>query len=387
MDFNTLDVVVVAGMLLAALGGYRAGLLARAGSWVGIGGGIAVAASLLPSVLQKIQGNSTLVMPVVSAMVLSIGASLGGMVGQLIGSRLRSLLPKTLQGADRAGGAAAGTLSILIGLWLLLPVLAEIPGGLASATRNSLIARAVEKAAPNRPQAIEQLRKFVGNARFPQVFEALRPAPDTGPVPTSTGVPPAVLERVRRSTVKVESTGCGAIHAGSGFAIAPDTIVTNAHVVAGGQTIRVLRPDGRRLTATVTNFNDDRDLAILRVPGLGEPSLAIGRSAAGQQGAVLGHPNGQDALRIAPAAVRQKGPALGRDIYGQDTTRRTVLFLASRLAQGDSGSAVVDTTGAVIGVAFAIAPDRPDTAYALADEELRGALTERPKPGSGACER
>src|SRR5687767_3268599 len=90
MDFNTLDVFVVAGMLLAALAGYRAGLLARAGSWIGIGAGIGIGASMLPTVLERIEGNTTLLMPVVSAIVLSIGASAGGTIGGLIGGRLRS---------------------------------------------------------------------------------------------------------------------------------------------------------------------------------------------------------------------------------------------------------------------------------------------------------
>ena len=49
-------------------------------------------------------------------------------------------------------------------------------------------------------------------------------------------------------------------------------------------------------------------------------------------------------------------------------------MLAARLAPGDSGGALVNTDGAVIGVAFAIAPDEPNTAYALNSTELRSAL-------------
>jgi S1-C subfamily serine protease len=47
-----------------------------------------------------------------------------------------------------------------------------------------------------------------------------------------------------------------------------------------------------------------------------------------------------------------------------------VLILAAALRPGDSGSALIDRRGAVVGIAFAIAPDRPTVAYALQVEEL-----------------
>ena len=47
---------------------------------------------------------------------------------------------------------------------------------------------------------------------------------------------------------------------------------------------------------------------------------------------------------------------------------------AADLHPGDSGGALVNPTGSVVGVAFAIAPDRAGTAYALTDAELRAVL-------------
>ncbi len=58
-----------------------------------------------------------------------------------------------------------------------------------------------------------------------------------------------------------------------------------------------------------------------------------------------------------------------------------MFFLSSGLAPGDSGSALVDSSGAVVGVAFAIAPDRAGVAYALTDTELEAILA---TPRSGA---
>ena len=92
---------------------------------------------------------------------------------------------------------------------------------------------------------------------------------------------------------------------------------------------------------------------------------------------MFGHPGGQAALAVTPAQVAQEVTAVGRDLYDRHTTSRDVFILASALAQGDSGGALVNTTGSVIGVAFAIAPDTPGTSYALSTSELQAVLPTR----------
>jgi S1-C subfamily serine protease len=113
---------------------------------------------------------------------------------------------------------------------------------------------------------------------------------------------------------------------------------------------------------------------VLRVPGLGQAPLPVDGGKVGDRGAVLGHPNGQDPLRIAPAAVRQQVEAVGRDLYDSQQTRRDVFILAASLKPGDSGAALINQSGAVMGVAFAIAPDQAETAYAVTNAELRAVL-------------
>ncbi|MDQ3107688.1 MAG: trypsin-like peptidase domain-containing protein, partial [Actinomycetota bacterium] len=284
---------------------------------------------------------------------------------------------------DRAGGAVVGVAGLLAGLWLLLPVVAEVPGQAAVLARNSAVLVAIDERLPRPPDATQAVQRLVGDARFPDVFDDLRPAPDVGPPPADVPVSPEVIARAVASTVNIESEGCGGLHEGSGFVVAPNVVVTNAHVVAGGSRIRARRPDGRLVTARIVLFDDDRDLAVLAVPNLGLASLGIAEGGEGKAGAVLGYPGGQNTVRVAPAVVRREQSTLGRDIYGRDQTRRQVLFLASNLRPGDSGGALIDDQGRVIGVAFAIAPDRPGTAYALDDSELRAALAAPRATGAG----
>jgi S1-C subfamily serine protease len=142
-----------------------------------------------------------------------------------------------------------------------------------------------------------------------------------------------------------------------------------------------MRPDRRVLSAQVQVFDPRRDLAVLGVRGLDQAPLQIGEADPGDEGAVFGHPRGQVSVEVHPARIDDERTAIGRDLYNESQTRRRVFFLAASLSPGDSGGALVNTNGAVVGVAFAIAPDEPATAYAVTDEELRPVLAQ---PRSGA---
>ncbi len=380
---NLLDVVIGIMLLSALFGGYRVGLVARVAGWVGALGGFVLALRILPAVLRRVGEVAPTSRLLLTLALLLVGAGVGGALGGLLGSALRRAVPPPARILDRAGGAVVGVAGLLAGLWLLLPVVAEVPGQAAVLARNSAVLVAIDERLPRPPDATQAVQRLVGDARFPDVFDDLRPAPDVGPPPADVPVSPEVIARAVASTVNIESEGCGGLHEGSGFVVAPNVVVTNAHVVAGGSRIRARRPDGRLVTARIVLFDDDRDLAVLAVPNLGLASLGIAEGGEGKAGAVLGYPGGQNTVRVAPAVVRREQSTLGRDIYGRDQTRRQVLFLASNLRPGDSGGALIDDQGRVIGVAFAIAPDRPGTAYALDDSELRAALAAPRATGAG----
>lgn len=387
---NLLDLLVLTSAAAAAFGGYRLGFVARAASWVGLAIGLTVAMRFLPSAVRTFEGPDPSTKLFIAAGVLLLGGFVGQGLGLLAGSSLRRFVPHgPLRALDSSVGAVVGVVGILVSVWLLLPAIADIPGAYARQARNSTIARFLDRQFPEPPDTVQALRRVVGDTNFPQVFEALRPAPKTGPPPATTGIPDPVIARVSASTVKVEGIACDRMQEGSGFTVAPDIVVTNAHVVAGHRAGRtqVARPDGRRLDASIVVFDPARDLAVLRAPGLAQAPLPVGDAEVGERGAVFGHPGGQEPLRIAPAAIREQVNAVGRDLYGTTSTRREVFVLAAELAQGDSGGALVDAGGEVVGVAFAIAPDRPGTAYALTADELRAvlALPRRQAVSSGPC--
>jgi S1-C subfamily serine protease len=132
-------------------------------------------------------------------------------------------------------------------------------------------------------------------------------------------------------------------------------------------------------------FDADRDLALLR-SNVPLTPLPLGTAEVGARGAVLGYPGGGP-LTVSAYKVFSDSKAVGRDLYDQHRTERQILILSANLHPGDSGSALIDESGAVVGVAFAIASDNPNTAYALDRTELDAALA-TPRPGAvstGPC--
>jgi S1-C subfamily serine protease len=371
---NTLDLLIVASMIGAGIGGYRLGLLARVTSWIGMGLGVIVGALALPPILRTVEDGSDAQLLFVTIGVLLGMAFVGQALGLWVGGKMHLALPgANVRSVDRGLGAGAGVVGILVGLWLLLPLMADVRGWFALQSRTSLFAELVDERFPPSPDAMATLRRLVGGDQFPRVFDALQPAPDLGPPPTATGIDQSVVDAVVPSTVKVEGIACRRIQEGSGFVIAPGVVVTNAHVVAGEDETVIQRSDGSEVRATVVAFDPRRDIAVLRAPELDRPSLVRADVEEGAVGAVFGHPGGGP-LRAAPFSVGRTVEATGTDIYDEERTERQVLILASSLAPGDSGAALIDPQGRVVGVAFAIAPDKPGVAYALDIEELEAVL-------------
>ncbi|MGE3620839.1 MAG: trypsin-like peptidase domain-containing protein, partial [Acidimicrobiia bacterium] len=284
-----------------------------------------------------------------------------------------ALPPGPVRQADRVAGAGLGVLGVLASVWLLLPIMADVEGTMARQTRSSTIARFVHDRFPDPPDTLAALRRLVGGDQFPQVFDALQRTPSVSAPPAASGLPSAVAQATAASVVKVEGVACRRIQDGSGFVVAEDLVVTNAHVVAGEPETDLQRPDGSQVTGRVVAFDPRRDLALVHAPGLGLAPLPLGDTDVGGRGGVFGHPGGGP-LEISPFEVARETDAVGRDIYDGARTERRVLVLSSELRPGDSGAALVDPTGTVVGVAFAIAPDRPGVAYALDVTELHAVL-------------
>lgn len=385
---NTFDLLLAAVLALAAWSGYRVGLVRGVFAWAGLGIGLVVAVVFVEDVAVIFKRAAPQSRFFVALAFMFLVVVIAQTLGLALGAAVDRVLPRRgpARAVDRSGGAVLGVAIAIVVLWLWLPALASAPGWTARSVRGSWIARQVQALTPDPPPSVEALGRLVAEAPYPEVFRDLTTR-RAGEPPT-TSLDPGVVARVAPGVVRVEGNACNLVIDGSGFAVSPSVVVTNAHVVAGERATFVYGEDGRRFDAVVVAFDPARDLALLRVDDGRLTPLALGDAEAGEVGVVLGHPGGGP-LRATPARVEEAVVAHGTDIYRTSPTRRRVLVMAARLEPGDSGAPLVDAEGTVVGVAFAIDPGDEGTAYALARSELdavlRTGLEARAPVDTGPC--
>lgn len=371
---NALDLVVLVLAIGAGIGGWRLGFAARLLAWAGVAVGLAIGVAFVPRIVTVFGGTRAENRASVAMLFLFLVATLGQTLGLILGALLhRVTAPGTaLPRLDRAAGAAVGTLGVLVLLWMVIPSLATAKGWPARMARSSAIVEAVQRWAPRQPSRFAAWGRAISDAPYPSALGTLQSPPNPG-APPGGRLDPAVDARVRGATLKVSGQACDTIQEGSGWVAAPGLVVTNAHVVAGERSTNVEDESGRTRAARVIAFDALRDVAVLAVPSLTTAPLPVVDGSVGDIGAVYGHPGG-GALQAARARVGEEIVAVGTDIYRTSSSRRHVYVLASKLAPGDSGGALVNAAGRVIGMAFAIDPGRNSTAYALTDVEVLAVL-------------
>jgi S1-C subfamily serine protease len=368
---NLLDVIVIVLVMLAAANGFRRGAALQLFTYVGLLAGLLAGALIAPRVVGV--ATSPLTRAALALVVLLGLAALGDAAGWAIGTRVWVAARRTVLGTvDSVAGSAVAIVAVLVAVWFLGWNLANGPiPSLSSEIRGSAIVRGLDRTFPRPPSIIAQVRQLLNRFGFPEVFAGLPPAP-AGPVQGPTqGQAAALARKVGGSTVRIVGEACNAIQEGSGFVVAPNYVLTNAHVVAGVQAPRVQHQNGSSQDAITVLFNPRMDVAILRVDGLSGNPLPLDPQDVGRgsKGAVLGYPGG-GRLTVGAAAVRRDIQAIGRDIYGRAVVQRDVYELQATVRPGDSGGPFVLFDGEVAGVVFAASTTDASVGYALTTPQI-----------------
>lgn len=163
---------------------------------------------------------------------------------------------------------------------------------------------------------------------------------------------------------------------GSGVVLSPDgLIVTNAHVVGKAKAVRLQFPDTRRLGGHVLGSDPDTDLAVIRAEGDGLASAGLGDSALlrrGQVAIAIGNPLGFESTLTAGVIS-----ALGRSLRSPSgRSIDDVIQTDAALNPGNSGGALVATSGDVIGINTAMISGAQGLCFAVAANTVRFVLTE-----------
>lgn len=386
MDY--LDLLIIVLLVTGLARGLRVGLFQQALSLVGFFGGLVAGAALAHYVVSP---SSSLELRSLVGLLLPLGgAFLLASLGELIGRRLRTLALRYSLGAfDQVLGSVFEVVSVLASVWLLSSLAGRLPvTALQQQVQDSRIVQVLNEHLPAAPPLIARLEQLVDPNGFPKVFIGQEPSPPRANPASPAQVQEAVAN-AGASVVKIQGYGCGGIVSGSGFVAESGLVATNAHVVAGVHSITISDERGQH-PATVVWFDPNLDFAVLRSSGLAGAPLPIDSTDAvrGTAGAVLGFPGGGP-FDAQPATVLDETTAVGRNIYDESTTVRSIYDLQADVEPGNSGGPLVLPSGAVLGVVFAKSVTEQGVGYALTAKqivpEIRQAEGRTAAAGVGGC--
>jgi S1-C subfamily serine protease len=322
--------------------------------------------------------------------------ALGETVGVWLGNKLKGRISSPrASGVDSTLGAVVQGIVVFVVAWLIaLPLtsVAALPG-LAREINNSVVLGGVNSMMPEAARGLpSDLRTLLDESGFPSIVDPFQGTPVREIKPPDPALQNSeVVQRLHGSVLKIRGVApsCSRSLEGSGFVVAPERVMTNAHVVAGTSDVAV-ETDAGRQSARVVYFDPETDIAILAVPGLDAPPLQLDpRSAmAGDDAIALGYPL-DGPYTAAPSRIRERITLRGPDIYDARTVERDVFTLRGEVRSGNSGGPLVDPEGDVVGVVFGASVEDPETGFALTADEVADEVRRAPSLtgaiGTGTC--
>lgn len=374
------DVVVILLAIIAGISGWRHGMAVAFLSFVGVLGGAIIGVRLAPLLAAGITNPSTRIIVSIAVVVLLV--ALGETTGVFFGRRIRDRIRgDRVLVVDSTLGSILQAITVVLAAWLVaLPLASVSVAFLASGIRGSEILGVVDDVMPDKAKELpDQLRKLLDNSGFPDVLSPFAETPiiAVGP-PDARLADSAAVRDVAGSVLKIrgKAPSCGKQLEGSGFVIAPQLVMTNAHVVAGTSQTEVEIPGrGRRVTdlpAEVVLYDPETDVAVLRVtkPLSAKPLVFASTPAkVADDEIVLGYPL-DGPFTVTPGRIRQNIKLKGPDIYDAGEVLRDVYTVRAKVQSGNSGGPMIDPTGHVTGVVFGAAVDDPETGFVLSVAQI-----------------
>lgn len=362
---TTVDWAIAIFTFVLAVWGFRQGLIVGLLGLAGLVLGAALGSRLAPVILEG--GSNSPYAPMFALLGAVLFGSLALAISTSVGANLRGVAVRGTFGevVDGIGGALLMSALALGIVWVLGAVVLYMPGAesMRRDVQRSLLLGGINDVMPPSGPLIQALHRIGPLPAFATSPGGIA-APDQG-----AGASAAVRE-ASASVVKVAGSACGVGVMGSGWVIAPGTIVTNAHVVAGQADTRVETNDGQVVDATPVAYNPRNDISVLSapvdLPVL--PMLAGAREGAGA--AVIGYPN-DGPLTISPARAGATRLVFGEDAYGSGPFERQMLTLRGRVRHGNSGGPILDRQGRVLGTVFASTTEGPPGGLAIPNPVVR----------------
>lgn len=443
LGLTWLDVLLIVALAMLLVQGHRRGLWVVLGNLVGLVGGAAIAFYALPEVAEFVTAPQWRWAALIATLVLLVAAGqyVGAAIGEAI--RLRVNLPALRLVDRLLGALAAGLAGALVLWLVAFSIAASGSTAVTREVNRSQVITALDTVMPDSLLAwaarsrsavadLDVLPELELPAPVPESDDGVRAAPAPAATPglpsaasspsdTATSAPsasatpeepddaaaassstaaapsatttapasststaaPSTPAASSASAAVVRLTGtaaqCSQVQSGSGVAVAPDRVLTNAHVVLGVDAPTVTDRARGVHAARIVHLDTVHDLAVLAVDDADLPVMPVGAELTGGASAsVLGYPDGGP-FASTPATVQAVGEVPLGDVLTGAASMVDVYTLAADIRHGYSGGPVVDTAGNLAGLVFARAPGSDAVGYALTADTIAPVVAAAPE--------
>lgn len=153
------------------------------------------------------------------------------------------------------------------------------------------------------------------------------------------------------SIVSITAIGSWGGSQGTGVILSEDGYtVTNAHVIVGTRTVSVKLQDGTTLEALLVGYDEHSDLAVLKVDAKHLQPAEFGQSDAlnvGDHVAAIGNPLGEKLRGTLTDGIVS---AVNRNVQTESGFTMTLIQTTAALNSGNSGGALINEDGQVVGI-------------------------------------
>lgn len=442
LGLTWLDVLLIVALAMLLVQGHRRGLWVVLGNLVGLVGGAAIAFYALPEVAEFVTAPQWRWAALIATLVVLVAAGqyVGAAIGEAI--RLRVNLPALRLVDRLLGALATGLAGALVLWLVAFSIAASGSTAVTREVNRSQVITALDTVMPDSLLAwaarsrsavadLDVLPELELPAPVPESDDGVRAAPAPAATPglpsaasspsdTATSAPsasatpeepddaaaassstsaapsatttapasststaaPSTPAASSASAAVVRLTGtaaqCNQVQSGSGVAVAPDRVLTNAHVVLGVDAPTVTDRARGVHAARIVHLDTAHDLAVLAVDDADLPVMPVGAELTGGASAsVLGYPDGGP-FASTPATVQAVGEVPLGDVLTGAASMVDVYTLAADIRHGYSGGPVVDTAGNLAGLVFARAPGSDAVGYALTADTIAPVVAAAP---------
>ncbi|MCV7524563.1 MarP family serine protease [Micrococcus luteus] len=443
LGLTWLDVLLIVALAMLLVQGHRRGLWVVLGNLVGLVGGAAIAFYALPEVAKFVTAPQWRWAALIATLVVLVAAGqyVGAAIGEAI--RLRVNLPALRLVDRLLGALATGLAGALVLWLVAFSIAASGSTAVTREVTRSRVIAALDTVMPDSLLAwaarsrsavadLDVLPELELPAPVPETDDGVRAAPAPAATPglpsaasspsdTATSAPsdsatpeepddaaaassstpaapsaattapassastaaPSTPAASSASAAVVRLTGtaaqCSQVQSGSGVAVAPDRVLTNAHVVLGVDAPTVTDRARGVHAARIVHLDTVHDLAVLAVDDADLPVMPVGAELTGGASAsVLGYPDGGP-FASTPATVQAVGEVPLGDVLTGAASMVDVYTLAADIRHGYSGGPVVDTAGNLAGLVFARAPGSDAVGYALTADTIAPVVAAAPE--------